>query len=73
MAAQKVRYWVRGVGMVFNFPVASGRFPLLTLVDRSLGARSARFFKEFGPFGAENFFSGEGGLEVAATGFWLVS
>ena len=76
MAAQKVRYRVHGVGMVFNFPVASGRFQILTLVDRSLGARSARFFQGIWPFGRGKLesSSGEGGLEVAAQGSgWFLS
>ena len=67
----------------FNFPVASRlqaadarEIAILTSIMTTLGARSARFFKDFGRFGAENppIFLVEGGLEVDAQGSgWFLS
>ena len=57
---------VRGFGMVFNFPVARGRFAILTLVVTSFCARSAPFFKDFGRFVLKSLkFPGAGCLEAA--------
>ena len=54
----------------------SGRFAISMTNLTILSARSARFFKDFGRFGAENpkIFLVEGGLEVAAQGSgWFLS
>ena len=73
---------MRGFGTVFiQFSVEQAadarEIAILTSgLSSSLGARSARFFKDFRRFGAENpkIFLVEGGLEVAAQGSgWFLS